>query len=513
MSSIEAPELSETKPMPPRYWWLKRILATAGVLSIVVVCGHWLWGVAAERNLQKKIAQLRAAGQPVLPEDFEQPAVPDEENAAYYIEQACSALVLPTKPGEMYVDDITDNPIVLIRYPDVAARALARNKAALLLLVRADQTRVCNWRSLSGAPVRGGIPLQWSGTRKLARLACAAAYSAHQQGSDAATIEALHQALRVGECTGQAGGLMGALVRGATDGLAARVVEYVAPELRVAPGRSGNADSGGAPRGRVRNLIARLMDDQAASEAWRYAMQTERADALQKARLLCDGTTPVSSWSGNPPVPLLDSLARIVLYPRWRIQTATMLDEFASVSNWPEAQQRLGLTLNWGFQWPLDPVKTALHPFDTSIYGRAFAGHLGSVAKKRMAATVLAIRLYELDHDRRPETLEELVPDYLTHLPIDPFAAGGRPLGYLPHADVPVVYSVGRDGVDDRGQDVLDSAGNRDSDRSDRSFRLDRRDFQHHPSLFEPAASQPTSDESVDQKPDVENEGGEPDER
>lgn len=506
--------------MPPRYWWLKRILATAGVLLIVVVCSHWLWGVAAERNLQKKIAQLRAAGQPVLPEDFEQPAVPDEENAAYYIEQACSALVLPTKPGEMYVDDITDNPIVLIRYPDVAARALARNRAALLFLARAEQARACNWRSLSGAPVRGGkLARQWAGTRKLATLACAAAYSAHQQGNDTGTIEALHQAFRVGECTGRDAGLMGALVRAATDDLAARGVEYVAPELRVASGRSWSAESARAPRDRVRDLIARLTDEQAASEAWRYAMQTDRADALQNARLLCDGTTPVSSLSGNPPAPLLDSLARIVMYPRWLFQTATMLDEFAdyaelaSVSTWPEARQRLGLSLNWGFQWPRDPVKTALHPFDTSIYGRAFAGHLGSVAKKRMAATVLAIRLYELDHDRRPETLEELVPVYLSHLPIDPFAAGGGVLGYLPHADVPVVYSVGRDGVDDRGQDVLDSAGNRDSDRSDRSFRLDRRDFQHYPSLFEPAASQPTSDESVEQNPGVENEGGEPDER
>jgi hypothetical protein len=43
----------------------------------------------------------------------------------------------------------------------------------------------------------------------------------------------------------------------------------------------------------------------------------------------------------------------------------------------------------------------------------------------------LALMAYRLDHGQYPEQLAELVPDYLKHLPIDPF--GGEPFCYHPH--------------------------------------------------------------------------------
>ncbi|MBI1826771.1 MAG: hypothetical protein HYR83_10360 [Planctomycetes bacterium] len=72
-------------------------------------------------------------------------------------------------------------------------------------------------------------------------------------------------------------------------------------------------------------------------------------------------------------------------------------------------------------------------------------------ATRHMAATALAIRLYQLDHDgQRPRGLVELVPDYLPSMPIDPFA-DGKPLGYRPDTEPPYLYTVFEDGIDQGG--------------------------------------------------------------
>jgi hypothetical protein len=71
------------------------------------------------------------------------------------------------------------------------------------------------------------------------------------------------------------------------------------------------------------------------------------------------------------------------------------------------------------------------------------------VAQRRLLATVLAVRLYQAGHGgKRPGKLEELVPDCLGAVPVDPFAADGRGVGYVNGGRGPFVYSVDEDGVD-----------------------------------------------------------------
>lgn len=73
----------------------------------------------------------------------------------------------------------------------------------------------------------------------------------------------------------------------------------------------------------------------------------------------------------------------------------------------------------------------------------------------RGMALFLAIKAYEKEHGVPPETLDQLVPDYLPAVPADPF--GGAPFHYLRN-NVPgvppeawAVYSVGTDLIDSRG--------------------------------------------------------------
>lgn len=71
-------------------------------------------------------------------------------------------------------------------------------------------------------------------------------------------------------------------------------------------------------------------------------------------------------------------------------------------------------------------------------------------------ATQIALELYRRKHSELPKELNDLVPDFLPTLPLDPFA--GDSLIYRISDDSLIVYSVGEDLIDDDG-DVTDDFG------------------------------------------------------
>ena len=71
-------------------------------------------------------------------------------------------------------------------------------------------------------------------------------------------------------------------------------------------------------------------------------------------------------------------------------------------------------------------------------------------ALNRSTVAWIALERYRRKHGALPEKLEQLVPEFLDEVPADPF--DGRPLRYLIRDGKPVVYSVGKDRVDDGGQ-------------------------------------------------------------
>ena len=122
-----------------------------------------------------------------------------------------------------------------------------------------------------------------------------------------------------------------------------------------------------------------------------------------------------------------------------------------------------------------------------------------------MAAVALAIRLFEVDHGCRPDTLAELVPDYLPAVPLDPFAADRREIGYRPNAPKPVLYSVNLNGIDENGQ-LGTSPGTFDYDTGDWPYFLDG-DRPRFSSGARATASAPTHGD--EESGHIEDDGGE----
>ncbi len=70
-------------------------------------------------------------------------------------------------------------------------------------------------------------------------------------------------------------------------------------------------------------------------------------------------------------------------------------------------------------------------------------------ALNTLLQTHLALRAFQIDKNHFPEKLDELVPDYLSELPQDSFS--DESLVYRLQDDGYLLYSVGRDGIDDLG--------------------------------------------------------------
>ena len=64
------------------------------------------------------------------------------------------------------------------------------------------------------------------------------------------------------------------------------------------------------------------------------------------------------------------------------------------------------------------------------------------------------ISRYQLKNSRFPEKLNDLVPDFLMIVPIDPF--DGKPMKYTRTDKGVVVYSIGPDMVDNGGKPMDD---------------------------------------------------------
>jgi hypothetical protein len=95
-------------------------------------------------------------------------------------------------------------------------------------------------------------------------------------------------------------------------------------------------------------------------------------------------------------------------------------------------------------------------PFQYEVFKARFAvdflivTNAESVGRFRVASTALAIERFRIRHpDRLPQTVEELVPEYLAEVTRDPF--NGQPVRYKRLTKGYCVYSVGRNGRDDGG--------------------------------------------------------------
>jgi hypothetical protein len=128
---------------------------------------------------------------------------------------------------------------------------------------------------------------------------------------------------------------------------------------------------------------------------------------------------------------------------------------------------------------------------------RAVETHHRLASDRRLAATTLAIRWYQLDHNgQRPAKLADLIPNYLPAVPKDSLLRD-QLLGYLPDTLRPRLYSAGANNIDDAGSDafIRPYPDGRKAARGDEWRTLDRCVFLDRQPR--PAPEPPPSDDAI----------------
>ena len=474
-----APTGKPVSPVPPRFWWLKRIIVVSATLLVVLLGVRLWWGWEANRRLQAEIDRIIAAGEPIYPADFDPPEMLPEENAAKLYLDAEAALNLTPTQNEFVNRLAGDYAEIRQRMDDIEPIVLA-NAKAYQLVRQGSELKKFDWGNRRRSPAINFMVPNLSMHRYLSKVLSVTATYHAERGNYAEALATLLDAFRFADAIDREPYLISHLVALACQSLFVGDVEHLAPTLavgRVSLERDAGSTTG--PHRLVSALISELLDERSFRAALIRAMQADRMIVLDLVQMLVRGNAGIGSLATWGPIPQPRWWERSLVFPVTPlleldalvgIRFYSAFVEGAGKPNWPSA--RAAFPPEPADSSPLERLTRPVSGFILSSVDRVVFQHFRALAESRMAAIALAIRLYEVDHGRRPEALVELVPEYLPAVPADPLAANGRPIGYLPHAPKPLLYSVGKNGTDDEGGYELRSNGTIDRAALDQPFFL-----------------------------------------
>lgn len=438
-----------TPPPRPRRRWGRRIGLSLLLLVVSLVVAHWWWGRTVERALAAQLDGYRRAGDPVSLEDLTRPPIPDGRNAAVDL-TAAAASVDGSSPLWKAYGELDDSPRLPLTDRELTLfRALVEQDAAALNRVSAATRKpAVNWGTRYQTPMIDMRVPHLNEQRELANLLHVGALIAHHDGRDGEAVERVRELLFVSRAVGHEPTFVAYLVAFGISSLACDVAVQIAPELKVGSG------SGAASPQQVRDVLEDLLDERSLREAFQRGFAGERVSQLDSARPLLGGR-----FGGNNPAGPKGGLKLYLLRPVFmndiRVSmehTTTLRQKSAELPDWPAFAQAVPALPAVVERQPRRHILSSI--LLPSLYRGPLAQYR-AIAARRLAATALAVRFYAIDHDGRlPAKLQDLVPSYLPAVPHDPLAAGSPPLGYVPDAGRPVVYSVGENGIDNGGREV-----------------------------------------------------------
>lgn len=443
--------LSRLVPRSPRQ---RRLAALA--LAAAVVCtppGLWLWwDWRADRDLRLTIDALRARGQPVTLEDFQPSRLPARNNAAVLLRQAILQARQRAQADEL-LDAYDFRPSRIRRHGAHVARLLAALAPVFDAVKRTRGMKRCQWLPQWKHPAISTDFSYAIDARTLAGLLAIRAIAQADRGDHAGAITTIEDMLKLGEWVrdeppSRFGNIIGTKIAQR----ALEVLEAILPQLQVAPPAAAGSGVRPVSRDALRQLGTRLLDDRPSLWHYQRAIWAERMMYLD----LATDVVRRMVWirPGQPALQRMPALA-LAMRPIFRrdivdgLKYYTAVADAAAQPTFPKALRVLPQFQEW-----LGPFEEVVHQINVFLLG--YAGttweRYEELAVRRLAAVAIALRLYELDHGRRPGRLDALVPEYLVSVPTDPFSDPPGPLRYAPGNDPPVIYSVSGNGQDDGGR-------------------------------------------------------------
>ncbi len=459
-------------PIPPRYWWLKRIAIAVGLLIVGLVVLRLWWGHIVDRRIDAMIARYHAAGDPILPEDFVIEPISDEENAAWYYTQAGHSITTPADL-KISLDDLIKDSQLRLEHQEAVQTILHENKTALEMARHARDLTLAHWTIDPSKPLISNWIPSFSHHRNGIKLLALTAEDHLQTGRPLEAANCVADLLAWTSTLESFPSLIAHLVALSGDMMACDILERAGPSIVAMPEESS-----------VLQLSTQLQDKQRLNAGWRLAIQMERAFFVDTYRRLGDGTLSSIALARTQTLRAAARRERTIgLFVGPAIRSCSL--EFEAFS---DAMEKAGLQSNFqdsrafsGGPWLVRP--TGVSPIEhfrwwakrlvLPALDRYVFIHFRALTRRILAATALAVHRYELDHGHRPDSLDQLVPNYLPVIPADPFHPQNAAIRYLPNTPHPRLYSVGPNGVDDNGMYEFSERGVIQYEALDIPFFLD----------------------------------------
>jgi|GEM_PF-2528723 len=438
------------------------------VCFLVLILGiRWIWGYVAESRLEAEIDRIRAAGERIVPSDFEVDRLPTpDENAAVDFRRATDAM-RKVSSGSVEFEEMTLYPGSFRLHVTDFCNIVEENRAALSYLRAARSKSKAVYRIVLTARMgSGGIDENSFHLREmndLLQLLIISAWCHHERGDDAAALDdvidlftALER-LRAPELKGYFGALFRAKLL-APDAL--DTVEDLIAGLNIE--KQGADASGSSMRPasdkQIKSLVDLLLNDESVWNAldddyvWNRASGVEAMDAILR--------DPSQRRNGalSETMLLRGSMGYLFAGPIIQLDTVRLIDTFKPFRaalkrrSWPDMQR--AMKDRWSPRDAANNIERLTRTFSegqVGSIGRRAELAFREVARRRMAATALALRQYERDSGKKPDSLESLVPQYLDRVPADPFHSDQQAIRFLPDSNQMLLYSVNAGGIDDGG--------------------------------------------------------------
>jgi len=415
-----------------------RICLTAIVLFALLVISFIVWRVNLAHDVNAKLQAIRAAGLPTSGAELNTyyPAVPDNENAALVITQAFALMrdlpkiEIPTRTNKL----TAKQRLLITTYLETNHEALARAREAVLL----PKCRYPVNLTLGCDALLPHIPK----IRKLARLVDFETLFALESQDSSNAVDSICFQIALSHTLDAEPLLISRLCRGEIISSASKLVEYSLNQTTLDGANLLKLEKDFTLVDEIGLSPSDLISDQAIFLPY---FRTNWPEIIR----IC--------WSGSDSSPSLYTGIR---------------GRFGWVTGLFDQDTEFYLK---AMQTAIDESK---RPFPeclslyTNIHEVAIEGHrrgfilgpgilegLRNVLRReaemtthvRLTTTAIAAERFRLENGRLPENLNELVPQFLSAVPADPF--DGAPLRYHRLAKGYVIYSVGRDGHDDGGRE------------------------------------------------------------
>jgi hypothetical protein len=443
-----------------------RLLIFAACFVLLGIAAFLIWRVRLANDVKRQIAAIRAAGLPASGEEADAyyTAVPDNQNAAVKMAEVFGLMT--------NYPDGRSNAVAPIRFSDRRNSPTPEQLELLASYCAMNSNALARAGDAVKLPhSRYPIHLSWGAYTllpHLAKLKDLSLIAEYQSSLDEKTSAAdISTIIGMARTLDNEPVIISKLVR-----IAMLNMAEMALERRLNAGNLTDAEM---------QHLGELFAESAKTNQIANGLIGERAIFMQYFRMsyaeinrLSNSGGDTSSKQSGPPLPgpqpfIFKFTGFFEREQRFYLQS---MQTFISLAE--NSPKELSMITNYQERiWqPIGHNHYIILSMLMPAVGSASLKEAKGLAQVRTAQTALAVERFRLAHENLPETLDEIVPLFLSAVPLDPF--DGQPLRYHRLVMGYVIYSVGSDGHDDGGREKAADWKSGDKTTYDITFTVER---------------------------------------